>query len=172
MILLSQESPELIPKVERLAQLAHCQFHRRKDPQDVRKTEWMTAFPARNSDVRCLEEQVRAVFGFASTECGAAETKSNSCGKKVGGRKVQNFQKTIGEIMRLSICLRDSHIDYYLGILEKNVYCSDHELTMPLRKTKYWKSKILEIRTMADLNVEVSAHCELTHESECRTLYS
>lgn len=172
MILLSQESPELISKVERLAQLAHCSSHQRKDSQDVRKTEWMTAFPARNSEVRCLEEQVRAVFGSASTECSAAGSESNSCGKKIGGRKVQNFQRTISEIMRLSIYLRDSHIDYYLGILEKNVYCSVHELTMPLRKIDYWKSKILEIRTVADVNVGVSAHCESPHEFECQTLYS
>lgn len=156
MIFLSQESPELISKMERLAQLANCQSHRRKDPQDARKTKWMAAFPVRNSDVRCLEEQVRAVFEPASTICGAAGTESNLCGEKVGGRKVQNFQRTIGEIMKLRIYLRDSYIDHYLGILEKNVYCSDHELTTPLRKQDYWKSRILEIRTMADLDAAVS----------------
>jgi hypothetical protein len=172
MVLLSQESPELISKVTRLAQLAHCQFHQRKDPQDVRKTEWMTAFPAQHSDVRYLEEQVRAVFGSASTKCGAAGPESNSCGRKIGGRKVQNFQRAIGEVMRLSIYLRDSQIDYYLGILEKNVYCSVHELTMPPRKHNYWKSKILEIRTVADLNVGVSAHYESPYEFECQALYS
>lgn len=172
MILLSQESPELISKVERLAQLAHCSFHPRKDPQDNRKTEWMAAFPARNSEVRCLEEQVRAAFGSASTKCSAAGPGSSSCGKKIGGRKVQNFQRTINEIMRLTIYLRDPHIDYYLGILEKNVYCAVHELTMPLQKRNYWKSKILEIRTVADVNFGLSAHCESPHEFECKPLYS
>jgi hypothetical protein len=97
----------------------------------------MAAFPARDSDVRCLEEQVRAVFGPALTKCSAAGSGSDLCGKAIGGRKVQNYQRTIGEIMRLGIYLRKSHIDYYLGILENNVYCSDYELTMPLRKKDY-----------------------------------
>jgi hypothetical protein len=116
----------------------------------------MAAFPKRNSDVRWLEEQVRAVFGPASTECVAAGTGSQLCGKNVGGRKVQNFQRTIGEIMRLRIYLRDSDIDHYLGILEKDVYCSDHELTTPLRKQDDWKLRILKFRTMADLDEAIS----------------
>jgi hypothetical protein len=75
--------------------------------------------------------------------------------------------------MRLRLYIRDSHFDYYLGILEKNVYCSDHELTTPLWKRDYWKSRILEIPTMADLKVGgVIAHCELPIESECQTLCS
>lgn len=173
MILLSQESRELASKVEKLAQVAHCQFHQRKDPRDVRKTKWMAAFPARDNDVRCLEEQVRAVFGPALTECRAAGPGSNLCGKKIGGRKVQNYQRTIGEIMRLGIYLRESHIDHYLGILENDVYCSDHELTMPLRETDYWKSKILEICTITDLKkMSLSAHCESHHKSERQPLPS
>jgi hypothetical protein len=152
MIFLSQESPELISKIEKLTALANCSSHRRKNPQDARKTKWMAAFPAQNSDVRHVEVQIMELLGSASTECGA-KTESNSCPNKIGGRKVPNFPRTIDEIMRLRMYLRVSEIDDYLGILETNMYCSDHELIMPPRKRAHWKSRILEIRTSADFSV-------------------
>jgi hypothetical protein len=169
MIFLSQESPELISKIEKLTALANCYFHRRKDPQDARKTKWMAAFPAQDSDVRYVEVQVTELLGSASTKCGA-KTVSNLCRNKIGGRKVQNFQRTVDEIIGLSMYLRDSEIDDYLGILETNVYCADHELTMPPRKRDYWKSKILEIRSSADFGIGESTRYEIPQESECKSL--
>ena len=55
MVFLCQESLELILKMEELSALANCYSHRRKDPEDARKTKWMAAFPAQPSDVRYVE---------------------------------------------------------------------------------------------------------------------
>lgn len=52
------------------------------------------------------------------------------------------------------------------------MYCSDHELTMPLQKGDYWKSKILGIRTTADFGVELPTRSEVPYESECKSLGS
>jgi hypothetical protein len=91
------------------------------------------------------------------------------CGEKVGGRKVQNFQGTICEIMKLRIYQSDSLLGYYLAILENNIYCSDHEVTKPLRKQDAWKSRILEIRTLPKSKLGMAAHCELSNEYGCNT---
>jgi hypothetical protein len=132
----------------------------------------MAVFPAQNSNVHCLEEQVKAVFDPASTKCVATGKESNICGEKVGGRKVQIYREIISEIIRLRIYLMDSHIDGYLGILEENVYCSDHELTMPPQKRDYWKSRILKICAMAGLNSGVFAQHQVPHKPECQILCS
>ncbi|KAB8243523.1 DUF1766-domain-containing protein [Aspergillus flavus] len=155
MIFLCQESPELISKMEKLSALANCHTHRRKDPEDARKTKWMAAFPAQNSDVRYVEVQVMELLGSASTLCGA-KAESSSCPNKIGGRKVQNFQRITDEIVRLST----------------NMYCSDHELTMHLQKGDYWKSKILRICTTADFGVGLPTQSAVPYEPERKSLGS
>ncbi|PYI17233.1 DUF1766-domain-containing protein, partial [Aspergillus violaceofuscus CBS 115571] len=167
MIFLCQKSPELISKMEELSALANCHSHRRKDPEDAQKTKWKAAFPAQHSDVRYVEVQVTELLGSASTLCGA-KTESNSCLNKIGGQKVQNFQRIIDEIVRLSMYHRVSDIDYHLGILEKHMYCSDHELTIHPKKRDCWKSKTLGICTTAGFGVGLPSRSEVHYEPECK----
>lgn len=171
MVFLCQESPELILKIEELSALANYHSHRRKDPEDTRKTKWIAAFPAQPSNVRYVEVQVTELLRSASTLCGA-KTESNSCPNKIGGRKVQNFQRIINEIVRLSIYHRLSDINYHLGVLKKNMYCSDHELTIHLKKGDCWKSKILGICTTAGFGVGLPTRSEVPYEPECKSLGS
>lgn len=169
MAFLSQESSELMSKLEVLAQIAHCVSHQRKDPYDNRKSKWMSIFPAQKKDILYLEVQTMEVFEPAVAKCPAIKAGRVSCGKKIGGRKVQAYRKKIGEIIQLGTDSWDSCIDNYLRILEKNIYCQDHELTMPLKRRNSWKSKISEILGKVDSYSKRFCQSHWLDESERQT---
>lgn len=169
MILLCQQSLELTPKLEILAQIAHCGSHQRKDPHDNRKTKWASAFPAQKKDILYLEVHIMEVFEPASSKCPAIKTEKVLCEKRIGGRKVQEYRKQIGDILQLNTYSKDSCMDHLLEVLEKNIYCRDHELTTPLKRRDSWKSNIMEILANVKSDSKNSSHSHGFVESQRQT---
>lgn len=166
MILLSQESSELASKLEELAKIAYCGSHKLKDKHDQRKAKWKSIFPVQEKDVLPFVLQIMEVFESASALCPVIKADKIPCRKNIGGWKVQEYRKKIGKIIQFLTYSKDTDIDNHLRILETNIYCVEHELTMPVKRRDSWKSKILKILAKVDLDSKSFSQCPIIDEYE------
>jgi hypothetical protein len=153
---LTQSSPELISKLDRLASLVHCHCHNNNDRENASRTEdWKTKFPVGENDIDQAvpaEKLIRKVLPRISPLCGWTGPENKPCEKRIGGQRVQNCTKTIDAIVMPEIYPDDASLDFFLRVLDVNMYCNDHVNTDRLG-VALWKESILEIRKSVDLKL-------------------
>jgi hypothetical protein len=127
---LTQSSPELISKLDRLASLVHCHCHNNNDRENASRIEdWKTKFPVGENDIDQAvpaEKLIRKVLPRISRLCGWTGPENKPCEKRIGGQRVQNCTKTIDAIVMPEIYSDDASLDFFLRVLDVNMYCNDH----------------------------------------------
>ncbi|OCK75834.1 DUF1766-domain-containing protein [Lepidopterella palustris CBS 459.81] len=167
MVTLTQSSPELEAKLDKLATLVNCRYHDCGGPKDSRIESWTTAFPVGDKPVVSVEKQIRKALGHVSTQCIGITKDEISCKGRIGGRKVQNCTKTIDEIVKPEVYLDDAYLDSLLKVLETNMFCRFH-MNQQRHKNVEWKSSIMEIRKKADLELVQSIENNAPERLESR----
>lgn len=169
MITLTRSSSVLETELNKLIMLVHCHWHRRGYSMDDRIEAWTTVFPIGDGYTVSVEKQIKKALGRVSTQCIGITAKRERCEIGIGGRKVQNCTKTIGEIVKPESYLDDAYLDHLLNVLETNMYCHIHINKQHFKKVKSWKSSIVEIRKNADLELVQSIESLATEGLESRT---
>jgi hypothetical protein len=176
MVALTQSSPELDAKLDELFGLARCYTHRNEYlKKEARISTWKVAFPsavdANFKQTVAVQNEIREALGPASTQCIWSTPEDNRpCNKGIGGQRVHNCVKTIDEIVQPMVYLDDVRLGYFLQVLEANMYCPNHIENRCLQMAALWKSKVIEIRTKANLESAQPADKEMPegHKSQTR----
>ncbi|RAO73445.1 uncharacterized protein BHQ10_009457 [Talaromyces amestolkiae] len=154
MLTLTRSSPKLEADLNKLFELVHCHHH--GDQKGTRLEEWKIVFPIGNAGIKpvvSIEKQIIKVFGQLSARCIWISLEGELCKNSIGGQSVQNCAKTIDEIAKSEVYLKDIYLDYLLKVLETNMYCPDHIGSPQFKRVVLWKSKVIEIRETATLEL-------------------
>jgi hypothetical protein len=149
MINLTQASPDLESKLRELAQLVHCHFHRHWKYREVRIEIWAEIFPVDEDQTDAaviIERKIKNALRLTSVECIGKKNNDNIRCYGTGGQQVQNYFRTIDQIIKPEVYQNDEHLSYFLSVLEVNMYCPRHMIKEPLRNFARWKSSITDIR--------------------------
>jgi hypothetical protein len=128
-----------------------------------------TFFPDGDGDIEpSVEKHIRKAISQVSTQCIGITAGNERCEEGIGGRKVQNCSKTIDEIVKPEVYLDDDCLDWFLRVLEANMYCHLHN-RRPLKCVAQWKLSILEIRKKAGSKVILSIESDAAGGSRSQT---
>ncbi|CZR65913.1 uncharacterized protein PAC_15813 [Phialocephala subalpina] len=170
MITLTRSSPEFESELKKLVMIVHCRYHLSPKFKEPRIETWTTVFPNGDGDTEpSVEKQIRKALGQVSTQCIRIMAYNERCEERTGGRKVQNCSKTIDEIVKPEVYLDDANLDFYLEVLEANMYCHLHINRRPLKYVAQWKSSIFEIRKRAGSKVIPSVESNALGGSRSQT---
>lgn len=153
LIFLTQSSPNLQTELYELAKVVHCGHHRGDKDLRYRVDKWIKAFPPGDSKLKYIasvEKQIEEVLGEASVHCAGINNKNKPCRSRMGGRKVQNFTKTVKEIMKPECYLNNAELEFFLQVLRENRFCSHHVESQGLKKVEIWKLAIINIYVKMD----------------------
>ncbi|GAM39884.1 hypothetical protein TCE0_034r11792 [Talaromyces pinophilus] len=151
MLTLTRSSPKLEAELNKLFELVHCRHH--GDQKGARLEEWKIVFSIGDDGTKpivSIEKQIIKAFGQLSARCIWISLEGKPCNKSIGGQSVQNCARTIDEIAKSEVYLKDIYLDYLLKVLETNMYCPDHIDNPHFNKLALWKSKVIEIRETAN----------------------
>ncbi|KAL4742396.1 T5orf172 domain-containing protein [Aspergillus similis] len=159
---LTQSSPNLVDQLFNLARIVHCSHHANSVLMQQRVNNWITAFPTgddKTVPVMSIAKKIENIlWDGASTYCIGKTKKGSRCRWKIGGQKVQNYQRTIYEIVKPDTYLDDFELDYFLQVLRYNSFCFYHKSDQGAEQVKKWKLIITNLRSesvipSADSNV-------------------
>jgi hypothetical protein len=169
MITLTRSSPEFESELKKLVDIANCQYHLSPKYKDRRIETLTPFFPDGDGDTEpSVDKHIRKAIGQVSTQCIGITTGNKRCEEGTGGRKVQNCSKTIDEIVKPEVYLDDDFLDYFLKVLEANMYCHLHT-RRPLKRVAQWKLRIFEIRKKAGSKVMPSIESDAAGGSRSQT---
>ncbi|KAI1857006.1 uncharacterized protein JN550_013499 [Neoarthrinium moseri] len=145
---LPESSDGLEAKLDGLAKLVHCRYHKVGKARDLRISQWRMEFPRElngtKATVITVEQQIRDMIGSVAITCIAEVDPGMPCEQRIGGQKVQNCWRSIDEIVKPEVYFHTHNLNGLLKVLETNMYCSTHEAEA-LKYTMQWKSKIDKI---------------------------
>lgn len=100
---LTRASPDFESALLKLVILVHCYQHDAAPLKERRLEAWRLAFPPGSAD-SCepedpLEQRIRKALGILSTEY-IVRDNGWTCKMKVGGQKVQNYKRTLEELVK------------------------------------------------------------------------
>ncbi|CBF82951.1 hypothetical protein AN3322.2 [Aspergillus nidulans FGSC A4] len=162
---LTQSSPNLEDQLFELANIVHCHQHASKVLKQQRVNDWFMTFPTgddKTIPVMSVAKKIENIlWDKVSNCCIGKNKKGNRCQRKIGGQKVQNYQRTIKEIVKPDTYLDDSELDYFLQVLQHNTFCFYHVSDQGAKQVKEWKDTITNIRRKsgipaADSNISQS----------------
>jgi hypothetical protein len=173
MIKLTRSAPGLEEQLEKLVMLVHCECHDHGNSKEDRHDAWRTVFPeGAIKYIEPVDKRIRAALGRAPTQCvGIAPSTGQRCRNRIGGQKVQNYAKTVKEIVRPEVYLNDANLDRLLKVLEVNMYCHLH-VGKAGSKSTAWRSSVLKIREETDLDVVQSIESGAPEELQSQIRYS
>ncbi|KAL4750404.1 hypothetical protein BDW72DRAFT_175836 [Aspergillus terricola var. indicus] len=148
---LTQSSPKLVDRLFELAKIVHCSHHASSVLLRQRVNDWITAFPTgddKTVPVMSVAKKIENIlWDGASTYCIGKNKKGSRCRSKMGGQKVQNYQKTINEIVKPVTYLDDSELDFFLQVLQHNSFCFYHISDQGAEQVRKWKLIITNLRS-------------------------
>ncbi|KAL2844339.1 T5orf172 domain-containing protein [Aspergillus pseudoustus] len=164
---LTQSSPNLEDQLLKLANVVHCRQHANKGLMQQRVNDWLMAFPLGDDKTKpamsVAKKIGKTLLDEASDRClGKAKT-NRRCLQKLGGQKVQNYQKTINEIVKPDTYLDDSELHFFLEVLQHNSFCTHHVYHQGAEQVKKWKLIIMSLRgenviPRPDSNISLSSN--------------
>lgn len=169
MIELQQSSSDFDIQLNKLVMLVHCHYHDHGYVKDSRIEAWTMVFPTGDDNIDPLvliERKIRKALGRVETECIGITVKKVRCRHKIGGEKVENCLKTINEIVKPEVYLEGAYFDWFLKVLETNMYCHVHLNKQGYKKVALWRSTITEILEKADAELAGSTKRNTTRNSE------
>jgi hypothetical protein len=172
MLSFTQSSPELDTELDKLVRLVHCGFHNYGKSNKPRIKAWKATFPISDGDSRpvdSVEEQIREVIGQASAKCAGKKAQDKPCQRRIGGQRVQNFSKTVDEIVKPVAYGDDACLEFYLKVLQANMYCHDHTDQGSPENVASWKSEIMKICEQDVLELVQSVESDASHGVESPT---
>ncbi|KAL7946810.1 T5orf172 domain-containing protein [Trichoderma barbatum] len=149
MIALTQSSLELDGRLQDLAKLVHCHFHDHEKHIESRVEKWILIFPTGAPDAKPvfrLERQIKLALRRDYTHCIGKTKMQRDCRSKLGGQKIQNYFRTIDEIIKSVVGFEDTKIGYLLKVLAFNGLCSSHQYQSH-KHIESWSSRIMDIRS-------------------------
>jgi hypothetical protein len=172
MLTFTQSSPELDKELDRLVRLVHCGFHNYGKSNKPRIKAWKETFPISDGDskpVDSIEEQIREVISQDSAKCAGKKAQDKPCQRRIGGQRVQNFSKTVDEIVKPGAYGDDACLEFYLKVLQANMYCHDHTDQGSPEMVASWKLDIMKICEQAVLESAQSVESDASHGVESPT---
>ncbi|KAL6793610.1 T5orf172 domain-containing protein [Trichoderma sp. SZMC 28013] len=154
MLALTQSSVELEDRLRKLAELVHCRFHPYERHIEDRVEKWTSIFPVGDPDTKPsipLEKRItialrRDYAHCNNRHCIGKTLKQEDCRWKLDGRKMQNYTKTINEIIESVVGSDDTKIEYLLKVLAYNGLCHHHQYQSS-KHDELWTSRLMEIRS-------------------------
>ncbi|KAL2823539.1 T5orf172 domain-containing protein [Aspergillus cavernicola] len=140
-------SEDLQIRLEGLITLVHCRWHIHGPTKVSRIAVWKACFASLCNitlSTQSIGDKIKMIWDNFSIKCKAFTSGSKQCTEGIGGWRVTNCEKTINEIIKPEVYLDDARLDYYLEVLESNMYCPAH-LKSPFIQVAMWKSTIQEI---------------------------
>ncbi|KAF3060317.1 hypothetical protein CFAM422_011479 [Trichoderma lentiforme] len=151
---LTQSSIELEDRLQKLAGLVHCRFHPYERHIEDRVEKWTSVFPTGDPDTKPsipLEKRVTIALRRDYSHCNnrhciGKTLKQEGCRWKLDGQKMQNYTKTIDEIIKSVASFDDAKIEYLLKVLAYNGLCHHHQYQSS-KHIELWTSRLVEIRS-------------------------
>jgi hypothetical protein len=172
MLNFTQSSSELHTELDKLVRLVHCDSHNYDKLYRPRIKGWKAVFRIGDDDgkpVESVEEQIREVLGQASAKCAGNTVQDKPCQRRIGGQRVQNFTKTVDEIVKPPAYLDVACLDGYLKVLQANMYCRDHTDHRSAEMVASWKLDIMKICEQAGVELVQSVESDASHGVESPT---
>ncbi|KAL4862456.1 hypothetical protein BDV12DRAFT_207201 [Aspergillus spectabilis] len=149
--LLTQSSANLGDELLKLANIVHCRQHADEASVQHRVRDWTMLFPTGDGKVIpviSVAKQIRDILlNGASNHCLGKTKKGSRCRLRIGGQKVQNYRKTINEIVKPDTYLDDSELDFFLQVLRHNSFCFYHLCAQGAEQVKTWRLIITNLRS-------------------------
>ncbi|KAL7906753.1 T5orf172 domain-containing protein [Trichoderma velutinum] len=154
-VALTQSSIELEDKLQNLAELVHCHHHDYGRHIEDRIEKWKSFFPTGDPDAKPvipLEKQIKLAlrrdYTYNYPHCMGKTLKQQDCRGKIRGQRVQNYYKTIDEIIKSVVGHADTKTEYLLEVLAYNGLCdiAQHQLQSRTH-IELWTSRLIEIRS-------------------------
>ncbi|KAK4074999.1 uncharacterized protein Triagg1_4663 [Trichoderma aggressivum f. europaeum] len=154
MVALTQSSVELEDKLLKLAELVHCHLHLYERHIEDRVEKWTSIFPTGDPDTKPfipLEKRItialrRDYAHCSNRHCIGKTLKQKDCRWKLEGQKMQNYIKTIDEIIKSVVGSDDTKVEYLLKVLACNGLCHHHQYQSS-NHVELWISRLVEIRS-------------------------
>jgi hypothetical protein len=146
-------SPSFESDILKLVMLVHCHSHDAGQPKERRLEAWKLAFSPVSDDGTALKgsiERVRKVFEPLNAEC-IAHDNEQACKQKVGGQKVQNFERTLQKLINPEIYMDNGELVLLLKVLEWNRTCNIHESSMQFTRLAAWKESLMSVLPLPSL---------------------
>jgi hypothetical protein len=145
---LTRASPDFESAVLKLVMLVHCHLHDAGRPKECRIEAWRLAFPPGSADSSVFEIPVERLIRMAlepfSVEC-IAHDNGRACQGKIGGRKVQNCERTLEELINQEIYVNDAKLEFLLKVLEWNRTCDSHQSSRQFTRIMSWKKSVMAV---------------------------
>ncbi|KAL2851247.1 T5orf172 domain-containing protein [Aspergillus pseudodeflectus] len=167
LVTLTQSSSNLEVQLLKLANVVHCRQHANKGRMQQRVNDWLMAFPPGDNKTEPAMSVAKKIEEIllkkASNRCLGKARTNRYCLRRLGGQKVQNYQKTINVIVKPDTYLDDSELHYFLEVLQHNSFCSYHVYNQGAEQVAKWKLIIMDLRSESviprpDLNISLSSN--------------
>lgn len=167
MVALTQSSMELEDRLRKLAELVHCRYHPYESQIEDRVAKWTSIFPT--GDVKPsipLEKRItialrRDYAHCNNRDCIGKTLEQEDCRSKLAGQKMQNYTKTIDEIIQSVACFDDTKVEYLLKVLAYNGLCDDHQYQSS-EHIELWTSRLADIRSTYQTETKQLANSSCT----------
>lgn len=152
MVALTQSSMELEDRLRKLAELVHCQFHPHEKRIEDRVEKWTSIFPTGDAKPSIpLEKRITIALRRDYAHCNnryciGKTLKQKDCRSELDGQKMQDYTKTIDEIIRSVAGFDDAKIELLLKVLAYNGLCHHHQYQSS-KHIELWTSRLVEIRS-------------------------
>ncbi|KAL6824266.1 T5orf172 domain-containing protein [Trichoderma sp. SZMC 28015] len=167
MVALTQSSMELEDRLRKLAELVHCHFHPYERHIEDRVEKWTSIFPTGDAKPSIpLEKRITIALRRDYAHCNnryciGKTSKQEDCRSKLDGQTMQNYTKTIDEIIQSVACFDDTKVEYLLKVLACNGLC-DHHQYQSSKHIELWTSRLVEIRSTYQAKTKQLANSSCT----------
>jgi hypothetical protein len=125
----------------------HCKQHRTIQSKKRRLESWRSAFPSGTADGSVPEVSIEQLFRKAlkplSTKC-ISQNNKEPCKERIGGRKVQNCERTLQELIKHEKYSDDVELELLLKVMEYNMNCTIHQSSEQVM-WKEWKKSVMKV---------------------------
>lgn len=152
MVALTQSSMELEDRLRKLAELVHCQVHPHEKRREDRVEKWTSIFPTGDAKPSIpLEKRITIALRRDDAHCNnryciGKTLKQKDCRWELDGQKMQDYTKTIDEIIKSVAGFDDAKIELLLKVLAYNGLCHHHQYQSS-KHIELWTSRLVEIRS-------------------------
>ncbi|KAL6790043.1 T5orf172 domain-containing protein [Trichoderma sp. SZMC 28012] len=152
MVPLTQSSIELKDRLRKLAELVHCEVHPHEKRMEDRVEKWTSIFLTGGTKPSIpLEKQITIALRRDYTHCNnryciGKTSKQKNCRWELDGQKMQDYTKTIDEIIKSVAGFDDAKIELLLKVLAYNGLCHHHQYQSS-KHIELWTSRLVEIRS-------------------------